>query len=64
MVYAYEGTTYDNGKWVLDAGSLRFDTNDHYADYSGVFDGERGSGTMRNTQGDTGKWTLERACEG
>ena len=64
MVYAYEGTTYDNGKWLLDAGSLRFDTNDHYADYSGVFDGERGSGMMRNTQGDTGKWTLERACEG
>ena len=64
MVYAYEGTTYDNGKWSLDGGSLHFDTNDHYADYDGAFDGERGSGTMKNTEGDTGKWTLERACDG
>jgi len=64
MVYAYDGTTYDNGKWSLDGGKLHFDTNDHYADYDGAFDGERGSGTMKNTEGDTGKWTLESACDG
>jgi hypothetical protein len=64
MVYAYEGTTYDNGKWSLDGGTLKFDTNNHYADYHGTFDGERGSGTMKNTAGDTGKWTLERSCDG
>jgi hypothetical protein len=64
MVYAYQGTTYDNGKWLLDGGSLHFDTNDHYADYDGVFDGERASGAMKNRKGNTGKWTLERACDG
>lgn len=64
MVYAYDGTTYDNGKWSLDGGKLHFDTNDHYADYDGVFDGERGIGAMKNTEGNTGKWTLERACDG
>lgn len=64
MVYAYGGTTYDNGKWLLVGGSLRFDTNDHDADEDGVFDSERGSGTMKKTEGDTGKWTLERACDG
>lgn len=64
MVYAYEGTTYDNGKWSLDGGRLHFDTNDHYADYDGDFDGDHASGAMKNTAGDTGAWTLERACEG
>ena len=64
MAYAYGGTTYDNGKWLLVGGSLRFDTNDHDADDDGVFDSERGSGTMKNSEGDTGKWTLERACDG
>lgn len=63
MVYAYEGTTYDNGKWSLDGGRLHFDTNDHYADYDGDFDGDSASGAMKNTQGNTGKWTLARACE-
>ena len=63
MVYAYEGTTYDNGKWSLDGDKLHFDTNDHYADYDGVFDGDSASGAMKNTAGDTGKWTLARACE-
>jgi chitodextrinase len=63
MVYAYEGTTYDNGKWSLDGNQLHFDTNDHYADYDGVFDGESGRGRMKNTEGDTGKWTLARACD-
>jgi hypothetical protein len=38
--------------------------NDHDADEDGVFDSERGSGTMKNSEGDTGKWTLERACDG
>jgi hypothetical protein len=49
---------------LLDGGSLRFDTNDHSADDDGVFDSERGSGTMKNAEGNTGKWTLERACDG
>lgn len=64
MVYAYGGSTYDNGRWSIDGGALRFDTNNHYADYVGMFDGERGVGVMSNTQDNAGKWTLERACDG
>jgi len=64
MVCACEGTIYDNGKWSLDGGSLRFDTNDDHAAYDRAFDGERGSGAMKNKEGDRGKWTLERSCEG
>jgi hypothetical protein len=64
MLYAYDGRKFDNGKWTLEGQKLHFDTNNHYADYDGVFDGERASGTMKNTGGDQGKWTLVRACDG
>lgn len=64
MVYAYNGSTYNNGKWTLEGGKLHFDTNNHYADYDGIFDGDRASGAMKNEAGNKGEWTLERACEG
>lgn len=62
MVYAYDGNTYDNGKWTLEGSKLHFDTNNHYADYDGVFDGVRASGTMKNVDGNGGTWTLTRDC--
>lgn len=64
MVRADEGTTRDTGEWLRGGGRLRFDTNDHDADDDGVFDGECGRGAMKNTEGDTGKGMLERACDG
>lgn len=62
MRYAYGGNTYDNGKWTLEGSKLHFDTNNHYADYDGTFNGERASGAMKNVDGDSGKWTLTRDC--
>ena len=62
MVYAYNGMTYDNGRWTLDGDKLHFDTNNHFADYDGTFDGDRASGSMKNTDGNGGMWTLERDC--
>lgn len=67
MPYAYENrddTSYDNGRWSIEDTSLKFDMNDHYADYEGVFDGTSGSGTMKNVAGNRGTWVMERACEG
>jgi len=63
MIYAYDGRTYDNGRWSLDGSTLHFDTNNHYADYDGAFDGDGASGVIRNVDGDAGKWTLARDCK-
>lgn len=63
MVYAYNGGTYDNGRWTIDGAALHMDTNNHYADYDGAFDGTSGRGTMKNEPGNTGTWALERACK-
>lgn len=64
MLYAYGGSKFDNGKWSLDGASLFIETNNHYADYSAVFDGAAASGSMKNEAGNTGAWTLTRSCEG
>lgn len=56
------GTTYENGKRSLEGGRLHVEMNDHYADYVGDFDGDDARGVMKNTAGDTGTWTLARAC--
>jgi hypothetical protein len=63
MIYTYNGQTYDNGRWSLDGATLRFDTNNHYADYEGRFDGKSASGTMKNGPGVKGMWTLSQDCD-
>jgi hypothetical protein len=65
MPYVYEhepDATFDNGRWSVEGQTLRFDMNDHYADYEGVFDGRTATGTMKNVEDHTGKWTMSRAC--
>ncbi len=63
MLYGYSGNLYDNGRWSIDGNALHMDTNNHYANYDGVFDGKTGKGTMKNEASNTGTWTLERACD-
>lgn len=63
LVYAYDGSVFNNGRWSLDGTALHMDMNKHYADYDGTFDGVKGSGTMKNQPGNKGTWTLERACD-
>lgn len=66
MPYGYEeddGADFDNGRWSVEGANLVFDMNNHYADYTGTFDGKSGSGTMKNVAGNTGKWTMERDCK-
>ena len=64
LVYAYDGSVFDNGRWSLEGAALHIDMNDHYADYDGTFDGVKGSGAMKNEPGNKGTWTLARACGG
>lgn len=67
MPYAYvnrDNESFDNGRWSIDGTKLAFDMNNHYADYTGTFNGKTGSGTMRNVAGNTGKWTMAAACDG
>ncbi|MEQ1784040.1 MAG: hypothetical protein ABMA14_22005 [Hyphomonadaceae bacterium] len=63
MLYGYGGKLYDNGRWSIEGASLHMDTNNHYADYDGAFDGTAGKGTMKNEANNTGTWTLERDCD-
>lgn len=64
VAYAYGGNAFENGRWVLKGTDFAIDMNDHHTDYAGVFDGTSGAGAIRNVDGDTGTWTLDRACEG
>ena len=63
MLYAYDGAKFDNARWSLEGGALAIEMNGHYADYNASFDGVAASGSMKNTAGNTGTWTLARACE-
>lgn len=63
MTYGYDGSEFNNGRWSIDGTALHMDTNNHYADYDGAFDGATGSGTMKNETGNMGKWKLSRSCE-
>ena len=67
MPYAYENdpeSGFDNARWSIDGAALKFDMNDHYADYEGTFDGKSARGTMKNVAGNHGTWVMERACAG
>lgn len=62
VAYTYESAAFENGRWTLDGADISIDMNDHYSDYTGSFDGSKASGTMKNRVGNTGKWSLARAC--
>ena len=59
--YRYKGVTYTNGRWLQRNQLLLWDTNNHYAAYSGTVDGSRMSGVMYNQGGDQGTWSIKRA---
>jgi hypothetical protein len=63
MLYAYDGSEFDNAKWTLDGASLFIEMNNRYAEYSATFDGASASGSMKNEAGNKGTWTLTRACK-
>jgi hypothetical protein len=62
MVYAYRGRIYSNGRWVQDGALISFDTNNHYADYSGTATLTSMTGSMKNVTGHSGTWRLKRDC--
>lgn len=55
---------FDSERWAITGATLTFDMNDHFADYTGTFDGVGATGTVKNIQNDTGKWTMTRDCNG
>jgi len=67
MAYAREDeglTDFDDERWAISGTTLTFDMNDHFADYTGTFDGVRATGTVKNVNGNSGTWTLTRDCDG
>jgi hypothetical protein len=67
MAYAREDeglTDFDNERSAIRGTTLTFDMNNHFADYTGTFDGVRATGTVKNVNGNSGTWTLTRDCAG
>jgi hypothetical protein len=62
LVYAYNGSSYDNGRWEQDGRRVTFHMNNHYADYEGAISGGSMGGTNKNVTGNTGTWRVTRRC--
>jgi len=65
MAYAYtnrDDESFDNARWSIAGTQLKFDMNDHYADYEGTFDGAGGKGTMKNVTENFGEWVMTTGC--
>lgn len=58
--YTKPSGTYTNGTWQQAASTITFETNSHYADWTGEIRGRRMSGTGRNRQGVRWEWRTER----
>ena len=64
LIYAYDGSTYDNGRWVQREGLVTFHTNTYYAVYTGLIDGMVYRGYSHNVAGDTGYFGFTRLSAG
>lgn len=61
LAYDSDGQHFDNGRWHVDsAGKIHIDTNDHYADYTGVLSGGHISGDAWNVTGAKWTWKAKR----
>lgn len=58
--YTKPGGTYTNGTWQQHSNTITFETNSHYADWTGEIRGRRMSGTGHNRQGVRWDWRAER----
>lgn len=60
LIYAYGGSTYDNGRWIQRDRLITFNTNDYFAVFTGVTDGWTYAGTSYNLGGDQGQFSFTR----
>ncbi len=62
LVYTYvrDGRTFDNARWRQRDALITFDTNQYFAVYSGVIDGNRMGGAAYSKNGTVAIWSLER----
>ena len=58
--YTKPGGTYINGTWQQHSNTITFETNSHYADWTGEIRGRRMTGTGHNRQGARWDWRAER----
>lgn len=58
--YTKPSGTYTNGTWQQTSNTITFETNSHYADWTGVIRGRRITGTGHNRQGVRWDWRAER----
>src|SRR5262249_2434331 len=60
VVYAYGGTTYDNGRWRQRGPLVMWDSNDLFALDVGFEDGDEMQGRGYSVSRATGQWSLRR----
>ena len=60
LVYAYDGNTFDNGRWTQHDKLLTFHANNYFSIYAGVVNGGVVSGTMYNRRGGNGVFSFVR----
>jgi hypothetical protein len=58
--YTKPSGTYTNGTWEQHSNTITFETNSHYADWTGEIRGRRMTGTGHNRQGARWDWRAER----
>lgn len=60
LIYAYDGNTYDNGRWRQREMLINFDTNQYFALYVGHVYGSEMQGVMYNLRGQRGSFRFTR----
>ncbi|WP_135210856.1 hypothetical protein [Vitreimonas flagellata] len=60
LEYAYNGVTYDNGRWTQNNQLIYWQTNNSFAMYSGTLAGDSMGGASHNQRNDTGVWIFVR----
>jgi hypothetical protein len=61
LIYAYDGNTYDNGRWVQREQLITFNTNDYFAVFTGLLDAASFVGVSHNQNGDIGRMEFTRS---
>jgi len=62
LIYAYGGSTFDNGRWVQREQLITFNTNDYFAVFTGLLDGTSFVGVSHNQNGDIGRMEFTRTA--
>lgn len=62
--YTVPSGTWENGTWIQQGSTVIIETNNHYADMTGVINGTEITGTAHNTAGKSWNWRVNLVSAG